>query len=222
MINYIYWNICELNDWKKIVTEQYSNILKSNILNVTDKVFISFLGKDKNNIQFLLDLNNKFVLDEFSTNLKHYERLCLTSLYKNAINNKDSFNVFYFHTKGVSRPGNECVQNWRRKLEEKLMSNYLECLNFLKEYDVLGCYLANQGNDAKITAETHKYHFSGNFWWSKSDYIKRLPSLEHIDLNIRQNAWLLERWVLHPYPEVKFLEIYQDPKKRVHFYHQDP
>ena len=224
MNTYIYWHICELNDWKKIVIEQYNNLLKSNILNIIDKVFITFLGKDKNNIQFLLDLNNKFVLDQFSTNLKHYERLCLTSLYENAINNETSFNVLYFHAKGVSRLGKEYeyVQNWRRKLEEKLIFNYSECLNLLNEYDVLGCYLTHIGNQAQILNETHRYHFSGNFWWSKSDYIKKLPSLKHIDLNIPNNYYLLERWILHPYPEVKFLEIYQDPEKRTHFYNADP
>jgi hypothetical protein len=221
MKNVVFWHICGINNYKTVVEEQFNAIVSSKLIDEVDCIYITFLGKEKTEIQWLLDKHVKLVLQNFDTNLRHYERLCLMSLLAYAKDNEA--NILYIHAKGVSKPYNKHVQSWRRMLEYFLIEKHKKCLELLSEYDVLGSLLARNGNQERITNEKHKFHFSGNFWWSKTSYIRKLPSLHQphlVDLHKNSKYWLCETWILHPHPNVKLLEIYKE--KSSHFYTHSP
>ena len=78
-------------------------------------------------------------------------------------------NVLYLHTKGV-KPENYCQQidDWINLMYYFTINQSTACIEKLNSgYQVVGC------NYLHLPP-----HFSGNFWWAKSSYLKDLPSLE--------------------------------------------
>ena len=55
----IYWHICQLSNWKRIIEEQYKTISDSGLIEKCDNIYIGFLGKDVNDIHFLTQRSNK-------------------------------------------------------------------------------------------------------------------------------------------------------------------
>ena len=58
--------------------------------------------------------------------------------------------------------------------------NYDKCINELQNYDAVGVNLnlvpEKYIHNATTQNFNNSYHYSGNFWWSKSSYIKKLTS----------------------------------------------
>jgi hypothetical protein len=221
MKNDIFWHVCGINNYIDVTQEQWHAIASSGLIDKIDKIYLTYLGKDRAEIQWLLDKHPKITLQNFHEDIKHYERLCLMSLLDYSKNTEA--NILYIHAKGVSRPDNPHIQDWRRMMEHFLIHRHERCLELIKDYDALGILVCNSGNGERITNENHKFHFSGNFWWSKTSYLRNLPSLyqSHInDLSHNCRWWLCETWLLHAYPNVKMLELYKDAN--VHFYKFSP
>jgi len=228
-MNVIFWHICGLSNYKKIVTDQFNSIKRSGLLAKVDKIYITYLGSNKNNINFLLKKSSKIILDKYDSYVYHYERLCLHSMHDFA--QEHNANILYIHAKGVSTRfvGNIILQDnirqWREMMEYFLIYKYSDCLELLESNDVLGsCLVNSKSNDLAIDGEDHAYHFSGNFWWSNTSYIKTLPRIrEDIVGNLANNCafHLCERWVLQKWPNVKLVELYKDPHS-CHFYGNPP
>lgn len=222
----IFWHICELNNWKEVVEDQYGKLLSSGLLDRCSDVYVTFLGSYESNIDWLVSKNAKINLKNYSDNLAHFERLCLNDLGSWSKEN-DSL-VFYFHTKGVSKiQQKENVWAWRNMLEHFLINDHGECISFLEQYDTVGGNLCDIGNDMhdgsplQIAKETHKMHYSGNFWWSKTEYLSRLPPIpESIPLEKDVNYWICERWILQPYPDFNHKVLFTT--ERNHYYDKQP
>jgi hypothetical protein len=60
---------------------------------------------------------------------------------------------------------------WRKFLEWGTIEHWIDCVNHLNDSDVVSCNYA----------PWPMKHFSGNYWWSKSEYIKKLPDLRNMD-----------------------------------------
>lgn len=225
----IFWHICGINSYKEIAISQFNTIKKSGLLDKIDKIYVTYLGEKKTDIDFLLEKSDKIILDKYDTYLGHFERLCLHSLHDFSQNN-DAY-VLYLHVKGVSTRfvGEPITQNnikqWREMMEYFLIHNHQDCIKLIESNDVLGCCLTDcKCNNLSINGENHSYHFSGNFWWSKTSYIKTLPRIREDIVNdlAEDNAYhLCERWILQKWPEIKFVELYKDPVYE-HFYTNPP
>jgi hypothetical protein len=211
----IFWSICQLNNWKFIVLDQYYTLLYSGILDCIDIVYITVIGEE--DVSWLLNKNQKFVFDKRGE-YKHYERTCLHSLLDWSKSN--DADVLYIHTKGVSHVGNANVQEWRRMMEHFLIDNYDLCLDVLE--DVVCCKLLDDGTMETVNGETHKLHPSGNFWWARTEYIRTLPLIrpDFDDLSVNCRYYLTERWILCNYPNVKITELY--PESASHYYTSPP
>lgn len=228
-MNVIFWHICGLCNYKYVVNSQFNRIKRSGLLNDIDKIYVTYLGKKRTDIDFLLQKSDKIILDKYDSYIQHYERVCLHSLHDFAKQNHS--NVLYIHAKGVSEQYKHeklirsNINRWRQMMEFFLIDNYKDCLRLLNENDALGCCLVNsKSNDLNIGGEEHAYHFSGNFWWSKTEYIKTLPRIrEDIVGNLASNCayHLCERWILQKWPNVKLVELYKDPYN-THFYGMAP
>lgn len=222
----VFWHICELNNWREIAEDQYRILLSGGLLERASDVYVTFLGSSKNNIDWLLLNNPKIQLKNYSENLYNFERLCLNDLGIWAKEN-DSL-VFYFHTKGVSKiHQKENVWAWRKMLEYFLIENNKICIDLLDRHDTVGGNLCNVGNNMhdgsplQISNEKHKMHYSGNFWWSKTEYLKHLPPIpESIPLEKDVNYWICERWILQPYPNFNHKVLFTT--KMNHYYEKPP
>lgn len=215
--NNIFWHVCALNNWSDVIQDQLNTIVDSGLINVVNNIYINFVGNSIHDIDFLIKQNNKINIINYTNKYNDYERSCLHSLLDWSQTNES--NILYIHAKGVSKPKNKNIWNWRKLLEEHIIYKYKDCIDKLKEYDVVGMNFLDGGHkNQKILNENHCVHFSGNFWWSKTSYIKTLPKIrpDLIDLSKSQYYWLCERWVMVHYPNNKYYEIFSTSKK--HFY----
>jgi hypothetical protein len=98
--------------------------------------------------------------------------------------------ILYIHTKGVTTPNNECVNDWRKYMLYFNVEKHEQAIKELENYDTYGVDLVTEPTE----------HYSGNFWWANSNHINKLPSIDEISkpdakavLTIRHNAefWLM-------------------------------
>ena len=90
----------------------------------------------------------------------------------------EDMKVLYFHSKGITSVYKHVLgkqgemeeyrryQYWRHFLNWGVLEKWKTCVDALDTFDVAGCNYFDYPSP----------HFSGTFWWSKSDHIKTLPS----------------------------------------------
>jgi hypothetical protein len=95
-----------------------------------------------------------------------YEKFAINN-YKNHIPaESEKYYLYYFHTKGVTHGSEEYYINIRRNLLFYLIKMDIS-LKLLQHFDAVGCDLSL----------FPKKHFSGNFWWSKSEHVNTLENV---------------------------------------------
>jgi hypothetical protein len=151
-----------------IFLEQIDKIITSGLYNQLDFIFIIMLGPH-------VKLNNdpKFRVIYYSLNEREWEfpTIKLIKSFSDNINKK--VNILYIHTKGVLNKPN--AKEWREYLEYFLISNHNQCLYYLNnDRDCVGVNINVQPKDG---CNRTRCHFSGNFWWSNTTYIKNLLPL---------------------------------------------
>ena len=200
----IFYHICALpgSDWVEIVKRQTNLIESSGLLNKVDSIYIGFLGKDKSQLDFLVKNNSgKYKIGVFSNYLRNYERLTLNFMYDYSKKQETSKKILYIHSKGITRnKGNDRgVLLWCDIMEYFLIENHDECISLLDVYDTIGLMALNSGKPKhKILDEPHCIHYSGNFWWTTTNYIKTLTRISESPKDMKQDCifWLNERWIL--------------------------
>ena len=175
-------------NWKNIITEQFDLMKTSGLYEACKEIHTSVYNYSKNNTDFesfihRLDPMNKTIIHWNSEN--EYEFGCL-KIIKNYCDG-NSANICYFHTKGVyseTVPANVGVKTWRDFLNYFTITRWKDNIEKLKDYDIVG--VNYDYNDM------HKdYVIGGNFFWTKSDYVKTLPFPEK-----ESNRFNAERWIL--------------------------
>jgi hypothetical protein len=193
---YGFYLVVTMNDWKKVFLDQINYLVNSNLFNNTEKLYLRVFYSDENELFFIQNLIQNYTkIYLTSTKINEFE-FGILDLLQN-ISLEENFYCYYFHTKGVSIDKNNVfkyhksndltnlkinVESWRKYMEYFVIENYENCLYHLKEYDACGVNLVNEPSK----------HFSGNFWWSKSSHINKLPEIKNIDINHRWNA---EFWI---------------------------
>ena len=149
-----------IGNYKFILKEQLS-LLHKNLLYKKIKSLILFLSKKEFEQEIKkYDPNNKFIFHYYPIE----ERENYTINHFRDYLTDDIQKVFYFHTKGVSRD-NPIFHKRRKILNYYILEHYDLCIELLDKYDVIGCSLYR----------FPQLHFSGNFWWTTTSYLKTLP-----------------------------------------------
>lgn len=100
--------------------------------------------------------------------------------------------VLYLHSKGVVSASPQ-VACWREILNYYCISEWPINISLLKKYDITGVQDLRSIENNTI---------SGNFWWSKSSYIRKLP--DPLLGNIH-DRYSFEHWVMQSNPLVKYV-----------------
>lgn len=179
---YIFFHICCIHKYIFVTNEMINELLKSGLYDESKKIFYTILGNMDSNLRKRIISLNKFELIHLSHDITEVEYPTLINLY-NFTQKNDAY-IMYIHTKGVSLPQDSFRQYWRKRLIQKVIKEYKVCISFLNE----GSDVCGSGWKEKLDTETNynqgEYeHFSGNFWWSKSEFIKKLPNI----FDIRDN-----------------------------------
>lgn len=131
-----------------------------------------------------------------------YEGQTLSYLHKRC--QEDDLYVLYIHSKGVMN-ANAQTSNWREVLNYYMIEQWPRCVKGLEDHDVV----------ALKDIRTQNLVVSGNFWWSKSSYIRNLPEPIQSNLYLPNETnlhprslhyrYAFERWVMVNFPKVNYL-----------------
>lgn len=150
------------------------------------------------NILEKYDPKNKFVLQTSKHNLM--EKFAINEFRRHI---KDEAYVFYFHSKGVSHSLEEKkFHNWRKILDYYTIKQWKLNLKLLLRHAVVGCFLCKYPT----------YHFSGNFWWARTEYLMKLPNCGNRYLSP-------EMWIGGNYDRNRFV-TFTNEKKFNYNYHK--
>jgi hypothetical protein len=155
-----------------LMSEQLSRLSESGLMDIADRVFLCTNGNPDNFLPAQAVLSDyrhvKFYHTSNRTDLWEYPTLDLLKRNCQAVGEDEEFNILYFHLKGLSRLGDQRVTDWRKFMEYWMIDRWEDCANKLNEgYDLIGTNMIEQP----------WLHSSGNFWWSKSEYVRTLDPL---------------------------------------------
>ena len=180
MKTYIYFHICCINNYETVFYNLMDKIKNSGLYN--DVTEIRCFALENCNMNIFND--PKIVIRKTSTDVNLYEFFTINELYKDSI--VEDFNVLYIHTKGVTRyndPNYVNIQDWVNYLSYFNIQKYQLCLQLLTIYDTVGVNLLDNPK-----------HYSGNFWWSKSEYIRKLDLCKN-ETHTSAEFWLTEKQI---------------------------
>lgn len=95
-----------------------------------------------------------------------YEGITLQELWTFSSESEEDIPVCYIHTKGATASNRIGAEKWRHSMEAVVLHKWKQCVEALEACDCYGAHLPIDD----------RYFFPGNFWWSKTSHIKRLPS----------------------------------------------
>jgi hypothetical protein len=175
----VFYHIAAIGDWKSIVKEQLQLIKKTKLYDKCTNIYIGFLGNKKEILPFL---DNKIKLIYHSVNVKEYEKPTINKLLEFSKNHNLHY-VLYIHNKGST---NKLCNNINGQYYWRQLMNYW---NIEKHTDNI--YYLNKGY---LTSgiNIRNDHYSGNFWWANSNYIKKLNYINSDD-RLAAEFWLLNK-----------------------------
>lgn len=166
----IFMHLNDLPGAHELMSEQLSRLSEHELLETAETVFMCTNGNELNfyDAQNVMSeyRNVRFIHTSNRTDLWEFPTLDLVK--RNCEAADEEYNIFYFHLKGLSRLGDNRVTDWRRFMEYWMIDHWRDCVDKLESgYDLVGTNIIEQP----------WLHSSGNFWWSKSSYIKTLDAL---------------------------------------------
>lgn len=186
-----FWHILLWNHWYTIVTDQLRILLTSDLYDACEEVNIGCIGSLEERAlleRLIVQQYPKLKIKYYSARPEEYE----FSTLKLIESDPGDYVGFYFHTKGVTKPGDTIVNHWRAWLNEAILNQWKEhYFNVMvKESEQYNQYDVSSVNHCK--PPLHPEHFSGNFYWFNRRYIDRLPKINSLD---HKNRWHAEQWI---------------------------
>ena len=175
----IFLHICTLGEYQKILDELVNNIIESGLLDSANELNICIVGDG-----FINKISNEKIKYNHVGNIEDFEFPTLQFI-EDEINKTDfNFKVLYLNGLGVTNNSNFKI-SWRKYLSYFNIQCYGECVKALNDYDTCG-----------VDWRTNPVpHYSGNFWWANSNYLKKLPKIQTLNkpnspiiLTLRHNA----------------------------------
>jgi len=196
---YIYYHYFCTDRTVKIFDNALNNIVESGLYDHTDTIFVNVVGD--NCVKHICKLISKYraskkivfvsyrsdslksILDSYTHDqISQNPRLLigrngmegdtLELLHTNTINYTKTANILYIHSKGATNEGGFCNWNsreeWCKNLMNGTVNNWSECLDNLADKPHVG-----PNYHGKYQANSIP-HYSGNFWWTTSDHIKKM------------------------------------------------
>ncbi len=187
---HVVYHCCAVNHYQELVRSQFCLLrqygLTAALAEAGDYLRISHVGNDP---QWILeeaarqDLPAKIVRQ--SENIHHFETFAMLEIERLAKVEKTERPILYFHTKGVTCPGDQCKENWRRVMEWHLIEHWRDRLQGLILNDACGFNFWFRGSN----------HFSGTFWIARAEWIRQLPDFVQFHHSQGLSRFSCELWI---------------------------
>lgn len=211
----LYYHVYLTDDpgiWSSIVYDQLRCIETSDLLKHLENINITCITQNDSRFDCFYSLLSTYgikfkihkVINPYKNDIEMYqniessktitENFTYQKIYQDSLS--DDFIVGYIHTKGITAinhllRGNahkfKAYQGWRQLLNFGVIENWEVLIPQLKNYDVAGINLQK---------EPH-LHYSGNFWWANSKYIRTLPDPSTIDWFHTLQKETTNHWLKH-------------------------
>jgi len=198
--NYIFYHIFMETNWDEIVSEQLERLHSSGLLKVSQlKIGVVYgygINKEENTKKLESILNNfyNYEIIFIEPNGCCGESITLKEMSNFSKKTNENLKILYFHTKGITQFNTERenpVREWRRMMEYFLIDNWENCVNKLNEgYDCCGINYQNHAANVKNEMKLIQI-FNGNFFWTNSNYVKKLD-----DSILFEHRYSSENWIL--------------------------
>lgn len=182
---YGYFHICAINNYMEVVKDQVKALEDSGLMEKTDLITVSILSPSDELLVYLQQYP-KFKIRFTSVQTNLFERPILNLMRDDCQGYPPNAVVWYFHTKGVSdcrqeEPTRTNVLAWRHLLEMFVIWNHQLCCDKLVQENFDTCGINWRRGPAP--------HYSGNFWWARADYVKKLHSFSFPAPNTHIEVW---------------------------------
>jgi hypothetical protein len=209
MKKYIYYHIYltdETGCWYNLFLDQLYSVIDSGLYDNIEKMYVVCIGKSDEidlfagicNCYSKIQILKKLYLDKDkkeNLSLQHtssidyeknnfYDEVQTMSLLQEHANREDA-QFLYFHSKGITAAWRMREEKhsaafinyylWRKFLQWGCIENWKICSDSLKNHSCAGVNLGTWPVP----------HYSGTFWWTKSEYVRTLP-------DINENDWWQE------------------------------
>jgi hypothetical protein len=171
----IYINVAVINHVNYILDNILIKIQESGLQDFCQEINLIVNG-DLNALFY--KKNDKIKVFHKNTDISHCEFPTLQHLYEDS--QKSEFKVLYLHTKGVTRY-NKPIQDLIDYLIYFNITKFKDRYTELDDFDCTGVNFWGNPDDILQHPSTWGYgkvpqHYGGNFWWSNSTHISKLPS----------------------------------------------
>lgn len=204
----VFSHMNDMGAGKDITQEQIDKIISSGLIDNAE-LFLA-INYNKENYDWLKEklqnYNNVHFL-ELGARPDDWEMPTLETLKNYCDSSIDDFDVLYIHHKGAHYQDKfnfKFITEWRQLLEYFNIEKWEDCVAALRKTDTAG-----------INFRSLPWpHYSGNFWWAKSSYIKKLPKIKKRNNSLNESSqfgnytggwnyrWDAEAWIGMANPSV--------------------
>lgn len=183
-----------------IINEQINTLIKSGLYSKSKKIYY---GCNCHNCDvYLNNYLNKYTKferldDAICPNARTFENNTINGMIKFAKNSKELFYGYYIHTKGTTSKS-DSQRNWRLFMMYWIVTRNDLCIDILNRgFNTVGVNY--------ISLLKFLRHYSGNFWWFSSNYLKNIDYIQ--DINDRLMA---EKILFNKYEKNKHICLTKD------------
>lgn len=180
----VFYNVCDLPGSRNLMLRQMIRFCQSELATKAKTVYVMMNGQLTNFLDLarLLENNSNVRMVHVDNTTKNHEYSGLNFLKQYCDQLDEEQYIMYWHLKGVSHLTNPGVQNWREYMEYWTIDRYQDCIEELdNEFDTVGTNWIDEPFHGVDHAVRNWKHYSGNFWWARSSYIKKLKPLKRSD-----------------------------------------
>lgn len=177
--NVCFIHSCTINGNTNILRKLLAKIIETGTLQKLDHLYVINVGDQ---ISFpTIDGNplTKLRIINYSPNTELFEKptINLIQLFSKYNGN---CKILYLHTKGITNSSQNVV-DWVDYMLYFLLDNHRVCIDLLDIFDTVGCNFQDKP----------KKHYSGNFWWADSNYIKKLDNVNWDSQSRHDCEWFI-------------------------------
>lgn len=196
---YIFWHItCRPGSrCEDVLQRQFKVLTQFGLLDAAKQLFVGLVGDGTTRTLDIIRRHPKTLILNPPI-LQGNEEVTTCKLKEFADNHtSQDFHLVYFHSRGVTRDPKTTLglasDDWTHMMEHFVLRRWREAVKFLREgYVTAGCEM--WAHEHRVIKGEFSYHYSGNFWWASSQYVRLLRSPVEFGLNDR--FLVGEDWVL--------------------------
>jgi len=177
-----FFHIATIGAYQAVVDELMDCVMGSRLIDRLDGLYCGVCGPH----DVRLPTHPKIKAERLRNDADKFEFPTMQVMHAHAKANPGEA-VLYFHTKGVTHMDCPPIQDWRRYMAYFNIELWQEPIARLEMADTAGVdFVVFHIDTTRCTSNSITYygrdlHYSGNFWWAKTDYLNTLPELDDVN-----------------------------------------